>query len=61
MTLDGVGKWTTTSCAIGQGHDLKVQKELRGGGPVEACVATLRALSGCQRANGKWRWGRGML
>ena len=28
LTLDGVGEWTTTSIAIGQGSDLKVLKEI---------------------------------
>ncbi|MBE1302238.1 MAG: hypothetical protein GJ680_20300 [Alteromonadaceae bacterium] len=28
LTLDGVGEWTTTSLAIGQGKDLKVIKEI---------------------------------
>jgi len=28
LTLDGVGEWTTTSMAIGRGHDLKVIKEI---------------------------------
>ena len=28
LTLDGVGEWTTTSCAIGQGNDLQIHKEL---------------------------------
>lgn len=28
LTLDGVGEWTTTSIAIGKGHDLKVIKEI---------------------------------
>jgi carbamoyltransferase len=28
LTLDGVGEWTTTSIAIGRGHDLKVIKEI---------------------------------
>ena len=28
LTLDGVGEWTTTSLAIGQGSDLKVLKEI---------------------------------
>jgi carbamoyltransferase len=28
LTLDGVGEWTTTSCAIGKGNDLKIHKEL---------------------------------
>ena len=28
LTLDGVGEWTTTSLAIGKGHDLKVIKEI---------------------------------
>ena len=28
LTLDGVGEWTTTSLAIGKGHDLKVVKEI---------------------------------
>jgi carbamoyltransferase len=29
LTMDGVGEWTTTSLAIGKGHDLKVHKEIR--------------------------------
>ncbi len=29
LTVDGVGEWTTTSVAVGQGTDLKVIKELR--------------------------------
>ena len=28
LTLDGVGEWTTTSLAIGNGNDLKVHKEI---------------------------------
>ena len=28
LTLDGVGEWTTTSLAIGNGHNLKVVKEI---------------------------------
>ena len=28
LTLDGVGEWTTTSLAVGKGHDLKVVKEI---------------------------------
>ena len=28
LTLDGVGEWTTTSLAIGNGSDLKVVKEI---------------------------------
>ena len=28
LTLDGVGEWTTTSLAIGNGHDLKITKEI---------------------------------
>ena len=28
LTLDGVGEWTTSSLAIGKGHDLKVIKEI---------------------------------
>ena len=28
LTLDGVGEWTTTSLAIGNGKDLKVKKEI---------------------------------
>ena len=28
LTLDGVGEWTTTSLAIGNGRDLKVMKEI---------------------------------
>ncbi len=28
LTMDGVGEWTTTSVAIGRGHDLKVVKEV---------------------------------
>ena len=28
LTMDGVGEWTTTSLAIGQGRDLKVVREL---------------------------------
>jgi carbamoyltransferase len=29
LTLDGVGEWTTSSIALGKGHELKVIKELR--------------------------------
>jgi carbamoyltransferase len=29
LTLDGVGEWTTTSLAIGRGHQLEVHKEIR--------------------------------
>ncbi len=29
LTLDGVGEWTTTSLAVGQGRDLKIIKELK--------------------------------
>jgi carbamoyltransferase len=29
LTLDGVGEWTTTSCAVGKGNDLKIHKELQ--------------------------------
>ncbi len=29
LTLDGVGEWTTTSLAIGKGHELSVVKEIR--------------------------------
>ena len=28
LTMDGVGEWTTTSLALGKGHDLKVMKEI---------------------------------
>ena len=28
LTMDGVGEWTTTSLALGQGRDLKVAKEI---------------------------------
>jgi len=28
LTLDGVGEWTTTSLAIGSGHNLRVVKEI---------------------------------
>ena len=28
LTMDGVGEWTTTSAAIGRGHDLKIIREL---------------------------------
>ena len=28
-TLDGVGEWTTTSVAIGEGRNLKVEKEIK--------------------------------
>jgi len=28
LTMDGVGEWTTTSLALGHGHDLKVLKEI---------------------------------
>src|SRR5262249_50243854 len=28
LTMDGVGEWTTTSLAIGDGNDLKIHKEL---------------------------------
>ncbi len=28
LTLDGVGEWTTTSLALGNGNELKVQKEI---------------------------------
>ena len=28
LTMDGVGEWTTTSLALGQGRDLKVTKEI---------------------------------
>jgi carbamoyltransferase len=28
LTMDGVGEWTTTSVALGRGHDLKVVKEI---------------------------------
>jgi carbamoyltransferase len=28
LTMDGVGEWTTTSFAIGEGNDLKIHKEL---------------------------------
>jgi carbamoyltransferase len=28
LTMDGVGEWTTTSIAIGQGHELKIEKEI---------------------------------
>jgi carbamoyltransferase len=29
LTMDGVGEWATTSLAIGDGSDLKIQNELR--------------------------------
>ena len=29
LTMDGVGEWTTTSAAIGQGDDLQIIKEIR--------------------------------
>ena len=29
LTLDGTGEWTTTSLAIGNGRNLKVEKELK--------------------------------
>ena len=29
LTLDGVGEWTTTSVAIGEGRNLKVEKEIK--------------------------------
>ncbi len=29
LTMDGVGEWTTTSLAIGRGHQLKVQREIQ--------------------------------
>ncbi len=29
LTLDGVGEWTTTSCAVGRGNELKVLKEIK--------------------------------
>ena len=29
LTLDGVGEWTTTSCAVGNGSDLTIIKEIR--------------------------------
>jgi carbamoyltransferase len=28
LTMDGVGEWTTTSLAVGKGHELDVQKEI---------------------------------
>jgi carbamoyltransferase len=28
LTMDGVGEWTTTSLALGNGHDLKVMREI---------------------------------
>jgi carbamoyltransferase len=28
LTMDGVGEWTTTSLAVGNGHDLKVLREI---------------------------------
>jgi carbamoyltransferase len=28
LTMDGVGEWTTTSAALGKGHDLKIIKEI---------------------------------
>jgi len=28
LTMDGVGEWTTTSLAVGKGHDLSVYKEI---------------------------------
>jgi len=29
LTMDGVGEWTTTSIAVGEGHDLRILKEMR--------------------------------
>ncbi|HEX3694670.1 MAG TPA: carbamoyltransferase [Polyangia bacterium] len=29
LTMDGVGEWTTTSLAVGQGKDIRILKELR--------------------------------
>ena len=29
LTLDGVGEWTTTSVAIGEGHELSVLREIK--------------------------------
>src|SRR5688572_21330409 len=29
LTMDGVGEWTTTSCAIGNGRELKVTQEIQ--------------------------------
>ena len=29
LTMDGVGEWTTTSCAIGEGRELKVTREIQ--------------------------------
>jgi len=29
LTMDGVGEWTTTSLAIGEGADLRIEKEIR--------------------------------
>jgi carbamoyltransferase len=29
LTMDGVGEWTTTSCAIGSGRELKVTQEIQ--------------------------------
>jgi carbamoyltransferase len=29
LTMDGVGEWTTTSLAIGKGHRLSIEKEIR--------------------------------
>lgn len=29
LTMDGVGEWTTTSLAIGEGSDLRIEKEIR--------------------------------
>ena len=28
LTMDGVGEWTTTSCSIGRGNDLKMTREI---------------------------------
>src|SRR5712671_5983244 len=28
LTMDGVGEWTTTSAGVGNGHELKIQKEI---------------------------------
>ena len=29
LTLDGVGEWTTTSCAVGNGNELTIKKEIK--------------------------------
>src|SRR5262249_42766642 len=28
LTMDGVGEWATTSAGVGNGHELKIQKEI---------------------------------